>query len=129
MAIPVGFPLASNVKLTPAASITRRMAARLFGIGVLSPFSKSRTVESPTPARRASSCCVQSNHARAARHCSGLMPGYIGDFCSMSTKLLDVTHLEHYILGNRNSLTYDAPTLPPLQPRKEPVPRTGVAAV
>jgi hypothetical protein len=43
----------------------------------------------------------------------------------MSTKLLDVTHLEHYILGNRNSLTDDATTLPPLKPRKEPVPRTG----
>src|ERR1700730_9704652 len=101
------FPPFANTNSMPASSITRRMAARLFGIGVLSPLSKSRTVESPTPARRASSCWVQSNHARAARHCSGLMPGYIGDFCFMSTKLLDEIYLEHYILGNRNSLTND----------------------
>ena len=37
-----------------------------------------------------SSCCVQFSHARAARHCSGLMARYIRDFCATSTKMLEV---------------------------------------
>jgi hypothetical protein len=58
----------------PASSIARRIAARLFAVGVRRAVSKSRTVLSDMLARFGSSVCDQPSHTLAARHCSGLMP-------------------------------------------------------
>jgi hypothetical protein len=57
----------------PCSSNTRSIAAKLFAIGDLLPFSKSLTVLRETFARRARSSCDSSSHPRAARLCSGDM--------------------------------------------------------
>jgi hypothetical protein len=62
-------PFLSNTIRIPAASITRRMAATLLGIGTFSRFSKPWTVRRETLARLASSACDHPNQARAARLC------------------------------------------------------------
>ena len=70
-AIPDGTPPSLKINSTPADSNARWIASRLCTMGVRVPVSKSRTVESPTLARFASSGCGQPNQALAARHCSG----------------------------------------------------------
>jgi len=68
-------PCASpSTKAIPCRSSAALIAARLFAIGTRRPFSKSRTVERETCAALARSSCDRSNQARAARHCSGVMP-------------------------------------------------------
>jgi hypothetical protein len=47
----------------------------------------------------------------------------------MSTKILDMSERNYYVLGHRISPTIDAATFPPHPRRKEPEPRSGGAYV
>lgn len=71
---PHAFPSFVRTKPIPRFSSAARIAFRLFGIGARRPASKSFTVERPTVAAFARSSCEISSHARAARHCSGVIP-------------------------------------------------------
>lgn len=66
--IPAGSPCAPKVGSTPASTNARRIASKLFRIGVFRPASKSRTVLTPTLARCAKSAWEMSSQPRAARH-------------------------------------------------------------
>jgi hypothetical protein len=61
------------VNSTPASSSTRWIAARLFLVGVLRPFSKSTMVflETEAPAARRAHCVVWAEKSTAARVLSG----------------------------------------------------------
>jgi len=76
---PFGAPDELNVSRSPARSIAAIIALALLAIGVRRPFSNSRTVDIEMPASRDRSSCFQSSHARAARHCSGLMTMAVKD--------------------------------------------------
>ena len=69
---PAGDGSPAGIRTTPAASSSRWIARRLFPTGTERPASKLRTVDHPTPAREASSCCDRSASARPARHVSGV---------------------------------------------------------
>src|SRR5437588_13125935 len=73
--MPAPAPVSSNSSLIPSASIARRNAARLFGVGVRCPASNKYTVFLFALALVASSCCERPSQALAARHCSGVLAG------------------------------------------------------
>lgn len=95
-------PSSSAIKLMPPASKARVIASRLFVIGTLRPFSKSRTVLSETLARLASSSWLQSSQPRAARLCSGfnMTQNYPAQrLLSKPTKRVDVGRFNEYPSG------------------------------
>jgi hypothetical protein len=110
-----------NKNRIPAASNALYMACRLFAIGVRVPVSKSRTVESPTLARFASSGCGHPSQARAARQgrLSGVVEidgAYVGGAIRQENEAADRPNLKNVDRPGRQSVVIarqrDGPTLP-----------------
>src|SRR6478609_3909167 len=91
------------------------MASAVAAMVLRFPFSNSLTVDNPTCARRANSCCVQFSQARAARHCSELiMPRDCQIFWTLTTFLVAIDHLNPLWFGSANLVAPDARSLPSL---------------
>src|SRR4051794_39803200 len=99
----------------------------LLAIGVRAPVSKSRTVLSDTLARLASLVCDHPNQPRAARLCSGLMPGGYRKFLWVDTKIVYLHSISGYCVRRQFLVTRDP--LPQHVSRKEPEHRSGSASV
>ncbi len=115
--MPVGLPSGDDAKRMPLPSRARCIASMLFGMGVLRPPSKSRTVLTDTLACLASSSWDQPSQPRAARLCSGAnMTGIYKRqrITSRSTNSVDIVDLRVYSVPHWISLRSPRePTFPP----------------